>query len=88
MEKFMTKFQCSREIEDRQKLKLNLYEQRDVLLRTVSFLKGMESSAGAEKVRKQLLTYCKTRITQANNKITQTNDRIHRLQEQEARAEK
>ena len=84
MEKFMSKYACGKEIEDQSKILLSLYEQRDVLLKTAVFIKKLDCTENGEKVRKQLMVICKTRITRINNKITETNDRIYRLQQQEA----
>lgn len=83
MEKDMTKYERASEIEKLQKLKISLYDQRDVAAKTGAFLKKMSCTPDGEKMRKQLGTICKLRATRINNKINELNAKIFKLQQEE-----
>jgi len=79
MEKFMSKQARDEEIEKLSKLKISLYDQRDVAADTILFLRGMNCTTDGDKMRNSLIRICKQRTTRINAKITEINDKIFRL---------
>lgn len=83
MEKFMSKVERDREIEKLSKLKLSLYEQREVARKTGDFLSKMTVSEDGDKMRKPLMKICKMRTTRIDHKIDELKSRIFKLQKAE-----
>lgn len=75
----MSRFQREKEIERLSKMKISLYDQRDVAAKVVAFLRQMSCTTDGDKMRKALITICKARVTRINNKITELNDKIFEL---------
>ena len=80
MEKHMSKYEWEKEIEALSKLKISLYDQRDVATKTAAFLRQMSCTADGDKMRTQLIKICKLRATRITNKINEINVRIYKLQ--------
>ncbi len=83
MEKFMLKFERDKEIDRLSKLKLSLYEQKEVAQNTLRFLKKMSLSEDGAKMRDQLMKICKLRSTRIDHKIEELKTKIFKLQKAE-----
>lgn len=79
MEKFMSRIEREKEIDRLSKLKISLYDQRDVAAKVIEFLRGLSCTADGDKMRNILIRICKQRITRINTKITEINDKIFRF---------
>lgn len=84
MEKMMSKYERQKETEKLQKLKISLYDQRDVAEKMIEFLRQMNCTEDGDKMRKAIVRNCKIRATRINTKITEINDKIFRLNMAEA----
>lgn len=79
MEKHMSRFQREKEIDRLAKLKISLYDRRDVAAKVIAFLRQMSCTADGDKMRIILIRICKQRTTRISTKITELNDKIFRL---------
>ena len=76
-ERKLSKYEREKKIEELSKMKISLYDQRDVASKVVAFLGKLSLTQDGEKMRKGLAKVCKLRIARINKKINETNDEIY-----------